>query len=303
MGIKEKELEDLVLNLLDTSPAIQRKIRNLCSAVQDSTAMSNTNITQSDDAKPGLFDKRKISSLEANIEQLNGKLALCQNEYRQAVSRLQECENHFSQLQSKCRSLEADKSNLECKVSHLEDDLKKAKDELEANEHRSGVLERENSSLTSKLEVANEKIRSLEERFSEPIAMLARYRSLPASIRTGLSDVICDKDEVLFIVSCSDPDNLKAIWNYTKRLTGSSGDTYTVEVLKDIFDRFFEVFNSSLREPMYARDNVEAGYSFDDDKYDRFPGSSTSGKITQVILRGYSSVNTGAIICRSLVRV
>ena len=54
---------------------------------------------------------------------------------------------------------------------------------------------------------------------------------------------------------------------------------------------------------MYARDSVEAGYSFDDDKYDRCTGSATSGKITQVILRVYKSVNTGAIICRSLVRV
>ena len=54
---------------------------------------------------------------------------------------------------------------------------------------------------------------------------------------------------------------------------------------------------------MYARDSVEVGYSFDDDKYDRCAGSATSGKIAQIILRGYKSVNTGTIICRSLVRV
>ena len=133
--------------------------------------------------------------------------------------------------------------------------------------------------------------------------LLDRYRTLSATIRTGLSDVICDKDEILFIASCSTSDHLKAIWTYTKKLAGSNGDANSIEVLKDIFDYFFEIFNSSLREPMYARDSVEVGYSFDDDKYDRCAGSATSGKITQVILRGYKSVNTGAIICRSLVRV
>ena len=310
MGIKEKELEDLILNLLDTSPAIQRKIRSLCSPVQESTVMSASNTSQSADSKPGFFDKRKISSLESTIEQLRSQLSQCQGEYRQAVSKMQEYKNYSAQLQSKCSSLETDKSNLESKVSRLEIDIKKAKTEQEASEQRFGELDRENSRLKEaehllalKLEDADKKISILKERFSNPVILLDRYKSLPASIRTGLSDVICDKDEVLFIASCSTSEHLKAIWTYTKKLAGSNGDANSVDVLKEIFDYFFDVFNNSLREPMYVRDSVEVGYSFDDDKYDRCTGSSTSGKITQVILRGYKSVNTGAIICRSFVRV
>lgn len=310
MGIKEKELETLVLNLLDTSPAIQRKIRGICSTNQEPTTMSAPNTSLSADSKAGFFDKRKISTLESTIEQLKSQLSQCQSEYRQATSKIQEYKNFSAQLQSQCNSLETDKSSLESKVSRLESDLKKAKAEQETSEQRFGELERENSrlkeaehSLASKLEEADKKISILKERFSNPVILLDRYKSLPASIRTGLSDVICDKDEVLFIASCSTSEHLKAIWTYTKKLAGSNGDANGVEVLKGIFDYFFDVFNSSLREPMYVRDSVEVGYSFDDDKYDRCAGSSTSGKITQVILKGYKSVNTGAIICRSLVRV
>lgn len=310
MGIKEKELEDLVLNLLDTSPAIQRKIRGICSTDQESTTMSAPTTSLSADSKAGFFDKRKIFTLESTIEQLKSQISQYQSEYRQATSKIQEYKNFSAQLQSKCNSLETDKSSLESKVSRLESDLKKAKAEQETSEQRFGALEHENSrlkeaehSLASKLEEFDKKISILKQRFSNPVILLDRYKSLPASIRTGLSDVICDKDEVLFIASCSTSEHLKAIWTYTKKLAGSNGDANSVEVLKEIFDYFFDVFNRSLREPMYVRDIVEVGYSFDDDKYDRCAGSSTSGKITQVILKGYKSVNTGAIICRSLVRV
>lgn len=310
MEIKGKELENLILNLLDTSPAIQRKIRSICSGVQESTVMSSQSTTQPADSKLGFFEKRKISSLESTIEQQKKQLSQCQSEYQQVVSEMQKYKSFSAQLQSKCSNLETDKSRLASRLSYLESDLKKAEDELEANEQRFREYEREKAeleknerSLSAKLKDADEKIRLLKERFSSPVILLDRYKSLPASIRTGLSDVICDKNEVLFIASCSTPDHLKAIWTYTKKLAGSNGDANGVDILKEIFDYFFEVFNSSLREPMYVRDSVEAGYLFDDDKYDRCTGSSTSGKITQVILRGYKSANTGTIICRSIVRV
>ncbi len=310
MGIKEKELEDLVLNLLDTSSAIQRKIRNICLPTQYSTIESNQNEGKSNDQKPGLFEKKRISSWEATIEQLKNQLAQSQSAYKQVVSKMQEYKNYSAQLQSKCSNLESEKNNLENTLTRLEHDLKKAKIEMDEGKKRLKEHERENArlkeseqSLSSSLTKATDNIRILKERFYNPVNLLERYRSLSVSIRTGLSDVICDKDEILFIASCSTPDHLKAIWTYTKRLAGSNGDVNEVKILIDIFDYFFDVFNGSLREPMYVRDNVEIGYSFDDDKYDRCTGSSTSGKIKEVILRGYKSVNTGTIICRSFVRV
>ena len=303
MGIKEKELENLVLNLLDTSPAIQRKIRGICSVNQDSTVMSASNMSLSADSKAGFLDERKISNLKSTNEQLRSQLSQCQSEYKQANSEKQKWENAYEQLQSKCNSLETDKSSLESKVSRLESDLKKAKAEQETSKQRFRKLELENNRLNDAEHSLASKLEDLKQRFSDPVRLLDRYKSLSASIRTGLSDVICDKDEVLFIASCSTSEHLKAIWTYTKKLSGSNGDANSIDILKEIFDYFFDVFNSSLREPMYVRDSVEVGYSFDDEKYDRCAGSSTSGKITQVILKGYKSVNTGAIICRSLVRV
>ena len=309
MGIKEKELEDLILNLLDRSSAMQNKVRSICSATQGTSASYPAETAMSD-SKTGFFDKRKIASLESNIEQLKRQLSQSQAECQQAASRIQEYKSSSVQLQAQCNNLESENKRLSDYKARLENELKKASAELDACTKRLNDLEREyqrmqenEQALSASLAKANENVQKLKERFSNPVILLDRYRTLSTTIRTGLSDVICDKDEILFIASCSTSDHLKAIWTYTKKLAGSNGDANSVEVLKDIFDYFFEIFNSSLREPMYARDSVEVGYSFDDDKYDRCAGSATSGKITQVVLRGYKSVNTGAIICRSLVRV
>lgn len=272
MGFKEKNLEDLILNLLDNSPAVQNKIRRICSYQPE-----NKNY------------REKTESLEATIEQLKNQLRECKRECQVASTEMQKYKKYSEQLETETNSL---KYKLQ--------DLENYSERLEAENKR---LNESEQVLSTSLKQTNDKLEALQECFSDSIDLFEKYRSLSATIRTGLSDVICDKDEVLFIASCSSPEHLKAIWSYTKRLANSNGDIYGIHVLNDIFDYFFDVFNKSLREPMYIRDDVETGFLFDDDKYDRYTGSATSGRITQVILKGYKSVNTGRIICRSLVRV
>lgn len=307
MGIKESELEKLILELLDKSPEIRRKIVKICSESQNSNIGVNTNAVQFSEQKTGFFDGKKVSSLEATIEQLKSQLNQRNSDYKQTYEKMQEYKNCYLKLQSEYRELSDENSRLEDEVSALKKGIKEIKLE---SERRLKDYERENEnlkevkkSLTSSLEKANNNFRILREHFFNPVTLLERYKSLSVSVRTGLSDVICDKNEILFIASCSTPDHLKAIWTYTKKLAGNNSDNSAVEVLKDIFDYFFDVFNESLGEPIYVRDDVETGWLFDDDEYDRYIGSATSGKITQVILRGYKSLNTGAVICRSVVRV
>ncbi len=307
MGIKENDLEELILELLDKSPAIREKILKICSASYGSNIAVNTNAGQFSEQKMGLFDRKKISSLEAKIEQLKSQLNQLNSDYKRTYDKMQEYKNYSMQLKSECGKLENENSSLENEVSALKKEIKEVKLE---SERRLKDYERENEnlkevekSLSSSLEKVNNSFKILKEHFFNPVTLLDRYKSLSISVRTGLSDIICDKNEILFIASCSTPDHLKAIWTYTKKLAGNNNDTTAVEVLKDIFDYFFDVFNESLGEPVYVRDDVETGWLFDDDEYDRYIGSATSGKITQVILRGYKSLNTGAVICRSLVRV
>lgn len=124
MGIKEKELEDLILNLLDRSSAIQNKVRSICSASQGTSASLSAETVMSD-SKAGLFDKRKIASLESNIEQLKRQLSQSQAECQQAVSKMQEYKSSTVQLQTQCNTLESENKRLSDYKARLENELKK----------------------------------------------------------------------------------------------------------------------------------------------------------------------------------
>lgn len=295
MGIKEKELEDLILDLLDKSSAIQKKVRSIC------------DVSQNTSSKSGWFDRKNSAH---DIDQLKSQLNQCKNDYQNAMENAKEYKNKAEQLQAKCIRLESNNQNLEDQTIDLKKSLERAKTEtagyvkqLNDMERKYEDLKEHERELSVSLDKANKFVKILKDRFSEPVLLLDRYKNLSISVRTGLSDIICDRDEILFIASCSTPEHLKAIWTYTKKLAGNNGDTEEFEILKNIFDYFFEVFNNLLNEPMYVRDDVEEGFLFDDDKYDRYTGSATSGRITKVVLKGYRSLNTGMTICRSLVCV
>ncbi len=308
-NIKKDELESKLLSLLDSSTELRDKIRSICSAAgstaqqQEAAAPSNRGRGAVFGPGSGIFDTRRISYLETKVQQLERDLAQARNAYAKASADLEERNSSYARLQSQYNELEKDRDELE----KARDGLVKERDQLIQDKHN---LMEEASELTERIERSeaeierlNETVREMKGHFSGPAALYERYKNISKAVRTGLSNVICDKDEILFIASCSHPDNLKSIWIYAKTHAANGGAEEETEVLKDIFDYFFDVFNRSLSEPRFERDSVEKGYLFDGDKYDRAPGSSTSGRITQVVFRGYRSANTGTVICRSVVRV
>lgn len=275
---------------------------------------------------------KEVTNLELEVSQLKEKLSASQNDladmqdrYNQADNQYLECRQQYKRVQDENKKLKNDHDelsnylrNLENKYQVLEKSLSSCKynlqnkeAELERKKDSFKKLQSDYQSLESKekntadsLRKAQGEAEQIKERFSKPIEYLKKYRSLSEDVRTGLSDVICDKNEVLFIVSCSTSERLGAIWDYIKKALSDKARTEReICTLNEIFDYFFHIYNSSLSEPMYIRDNVDNGDPFDDDMYIRYPGSSTSGQISEVMLRGYHSKNTGKIIRPSLVRL
>ena len=162
-------------------------------------------------------------------------------------------------------------------------------------------MRKEKDALSAELQSTNEMMQGLKKQFETPMKYLELYRSLSSSVRSGLENVIMDCNEITFIASCSKESSLSSIWEYIKEISEDS-DSGDFKALNLIFDYFFEVFNVSLPEPKYERDDVEIGDELDDEYYDRCCGSSTSGEITEIILKGYRSRNTGKIIHKSLVK-
>lgn len=261
-------------------------------AISESSAIQNLikKIINDESAYKGLHDTREtenlrlqISQLQSQIQQKNNELERYKELYNQAKSRLEDYERQKSQAEN----LKEKEKDYKSKITELENSL--------------DISERNERKISSELETTKKTVNTLKKRFEEPIKYLEMYKSLSYSVRNGLENVISDKNEISFIASCSNENNLSSIWEYAKDISNDS-DCDDFRILSQIFDYFFDIFNDSLPEPKYSRDDVELGDYLDDDYYDRCPRSATSGDITEIILRGYRSENTGEIIHKSLVK-
>lgn len=283
--VKEKEIQ-LIYDAICESADIQKLIKRIANASNTSDSINSSN----------------DSSREVEI--LRSQLSNTQLQLKQATDKLEQYKEFYSQAKPKLEkytNLEGEVDDLRKKERKYISEIEKSKSEIKRIEDVINALNSENESLSSELKSTTKTIQELKKQFETPVKYLELYRSLSYSVRSGLENVIIDTNEITFIASCSNDSNLSSIWEYMKEISDET-ESKDFKALNLIFDYFFDVFNDSLPEPKYKRDDVEIGDDLDDDYYDRAYGSSTSGEITKIILRGYKSRNTGKIIHKSLVK-
>ena len=309
MGLKEKEL----LELIEDSSAVQRAIFNVVEKYRK-TSSTNESIDScyggaSPSSRVGFWDKRKIETLETQINELRKKYNQAIEEHEKTKEELQKYKSAYAQLKPKYDLLENEKQSMVDDIRHAEDERDNFKSKFQKLQGKNDTLNEEvvklresEQELLQSLRSAEKTINDIKEKFEIPTSYLNLYRKLSESSRDSLYNVVSDANEVTFIASCTVEENLKAIWDYTKDIADDDNYSEDVDILKQIFDYFFDVYNKSLSEPKYERDNVEIGDYLDDEYYDRGSGSATSGSITEIVILGYKSRNTGRIICKSVVK-
>lgn len=277
MIVKEKDVRYFV-EIMKQSSEIQELIRHIA-AGGDVPSIPRTSDGESETERL----HAQISGLKKQLEQADGQLKKFQELYRQAKSQL----DRYAGLQGELAGKKSELEQKESEIVQLNDSIR--------------TLEAKKAQLSSDLNDAKKEANSLKSRFELPAKYFELYRKLSGTLRAGLENVICDKNEITFIVSCSNENNLSSIWEYAKDISNDP-ENEEFKILVQIFDYFFDRFNESLPEPKYTKDDVEIGDYLDEDKYDRCCGSATSGDITEIILRGYQSRNTGRMIHKSIVK-
>ncbi|WP_455125147.1 hypothetical protein [Ruminococcus sp.] len=277
MIVKEKDVRYFV-EVIKQSLEVQELIRHIA-AGGDVPSIPRTSDGESETERL----HAQISGLKTQLEQADEQLKNFQKFYRQAKPQL----DRYAGLQDELAGKKSELEQKESEIVQLNDSIR--------------TLEAEKAQLSSDLNDAKKEANSLKSRFELPAKYFELYRKLSGTLRAGLENVICDKNEITFIVSCSNENNLSSIWEYAKDISNDP-ENEEFKILVQIFDYFFDRFNESLPEPKYTRDDVEIGDYLDEDKYDRCCGSATSGDITEIILRGYQSRNTGRTIHKSIVK-
>lgn len=281
----QSEIGELKEELCNSLDECYREIKGICNSSLEQTKKYIEEFINTNDE----FVKRynslndECKNLQKKHNELKSENEGLQSEVSSYLTKLQDKEKELGDLQRNYENLETQCNEKESEIVNIGEKEKNTANELEKSKRE---------------------VNSFEERFSKLIEHFKEYKSLSNDVRTGLSDIVCCNNEVLFIASCSAPERLMAIWDYIKRaIIDGTRTERDICSLSKVFDYAFNIYNSSLNHPMYTRDNVKEGDYFDEDRHIRYPGSKTSGKISQVVLKGYISNNTGKIIRCSLVRL
>lgn len=269
------------------------KAENICKAIRESQELQNLIREIAWAGKQSCFNEGNSNSKE--IEELYQKLSQSKVELQATSQSLEKYKSLYLNSKKNIEMLSRDVESYKLEVNRKDAEIKELKNKISS-------LESEKNSLIAEIGLEKEHTRQLKQLFENPIGYYELYKELSDSVKIGLENVINSENELSFIVSCSSDESLSAIWEYIKEISQDT-ESKDFKGLILIFDYFFDVFNQSLPEVKYQRDDVEVGEEFDNDYYDRCYGSSTSGDITEVILRGYKLKNTGKIIHKSLVKV
>lgn len=283
---------ELIYEIIHDSVEIQELIRNIVNSEQGTMVDSNIGISKK--KNKDLENYEKYRQLQREIIELR--------QYKEVYEKVRPKLQRYESLDNEVNLLQRERMQNRLDLEQKESKIRKLNNEIDECNNIIERLKSENAALLSDISYVKNELASLKTQFETPVKYLSLYRSLSDRVRNGLENVIRDTNEITFIASCSNESNLSSVWEYIKEISNDS-ESQDYKNLSKIFEYCFEIFNQSLPEPKYQMDNVEVGDEFDDDYYDRSFGSSTSGQITKVILRGYKSRNTGKIIHKSLVSV
>ncbi|MDO5151556.1 MAG: hypothetical protein Q4D76_19565, partial [Oscillospiraceae bacterium] len=186
-------MESKLLYLFDVSQELKDKVRDLC---------ASGNNTEVDD-----------SSFSNYVEQIND----LENQVEKYKSKIRETNAEMLKLKAVNDNLNNENTELKCKIKDKENELSAVESNLSEVIDKNDSLEKENREVESKLA-------QLKNKYETPENLIKKYRMLSNTIRLGLSDIVCDKNEVLFITSCTSSEHLKAIWVYTKKLAATDGN-------------------------------------------------------------------------------
>lgn len=248
-------------------------------------------------------EKEDIERGDMHINEKNIMLKKIKNIKPQNERKVRKLEDELNQYKEQYQRKKVLTEQLQKDIEARNSRINQLKQELEDKCSEYDRLQKNYEEETKELNVTKQQLACYENNFLSAMGKYKLYQSVSESTREGLKNVICEKDEIGFVVSCVNMDNLQRIWEYTKDILSNQNKMKDVEILKEIFDYFFEVYNQSLAEAIYQRDEIAIGDDFDDEYQSRSRESATSGAIKKILLRGYSSINTGKIICKSVVQV
>ncbi|WP_163555137.1 hypothetical protein [Helicobacter suis] len=159
----------------------------------------------------------------------------------------------------------------------------------ELNQQKQEELERTKASLKhAQAEIEKHKIKPYE-----------LFLTLPHNAKQGLSNLFKEGDPLAFIVVGTQGKNIEMLWDYTNNMLKENAEG--ASTLVEIFYAFFAYYEQATP---YQLDSLEVGQNYDPTKHQLHCSSThASGKITDILLKGFMHAKSGEIKRQSVVKV
>ncbi len=162
------------------------------------------------------------------------------------------------------------------------------------------------SALRNDLKIADEKhretagqLRQYRESYSALDEAFRKYCGISETILASFQSIICTATPLSFLLSGASLENLQLFFEKIS-MEWKKYDAETLCILNAVFDFLFTQFQTLY--PTYHRIDTEIGMEFDLEKHTRTSDSLPVGRITKVIIAGYTNEN-GTKTMKSFVEI
>ena len=267
----------------------------------------------------GLKARKEIEPLREKVSELEGKITALVGErdnldaqnksLLQQVERLTDERNDFeNQLDEAQKNFNRREENLreefnreldkaKQRIFDMQDDFRQQLAEQRDNFNQQlDKIRAELNAVNNARQIAETTAKFYRDTYSELDAAYKSYSTLDNDTRYGLAGIFGAGDNAAgFFSGAIQESHLAPFWDYVSRHPDNQN-------LIRLFDFCFDMVNRGFRESLYIRLDVKAGNYFDSDFMRRTSQSRQMGRVSRVILQGYS-YSGGNVVKKSVVEL
>lgn len=282
---KTEKMKKILLSLLDTDE-VQQKIRSILSvsgrrdvelSVPGRRGVECVSSIGSSDLENSL--RQQLSDLKKNVQQLEQQKKILEENLETNQRESVQKDRKIRELSIQIDGLQAENKKNISSIQRMEQDILRA-------------------------EEMKNKLRNLESSYSEYQSIFQLFLALPSSLKTSLKGIFNGSDLWSFVICGAQPERLMDFWDFCMRDFKRGKLIDQKEKLVKIFDFFFEKINSTLNEtPLYLRQEIKKGMSFDTAYHTATSDSDAVGRIQEILLPGIVYANSQKVLKKSVVIV
>lgn len=222
------------------------------------------------------------------------------HELDEANKEIEVLEKLVAKLKSCLRKEEVKSNTLNQELKTKQEELSELNNTIKNAKTKLNKIETELSKANAKNNQLVDEVEDYKKQFDVELNMFKLYNNLSKETKTSLKGIFKDDSFEGFIACGLQEKNIHSLWDYIKSelIEDSNEDN---ENLVKIFNFFFVKYEMAY--PIYKVQNIKKDEDFNTDLHIKDSQSSVSGKIKEVLLKGWVNTKMNNVVRKSVVNI